>query len=153
MSWGYNRGMCTLHSMTKSRILVGLLCLSFLAISSGVVPESCNALGRERPQNNHFRIVAGINWALSSVPRIPHENQCSCSFPGRSCCMGSKNSGPKNYDFSLFYGDNLRRLSVLHAAMIKPFDHKPLIQKDGCFHYSNALDQREVFLVNCTLLI
>jgi len=153
MSWGYNRGMCTLCSMTKSRILVGLLCLSLLVLSSGVIPESCNALERERPHKNHFRIVPGIKGNLSSVPRIPHEDRCSCSFPGRSCCMGPINSAPQNSDMSLVYGDNLRRLSVLQVAMIKPFDHRPLIQKDGCFHNSNSLDQKEVFLVNCTLLI
>jgi hypothetical protein len=150
---GYKRVISTLRCMIRSRILIGFLCHSFLLLSIWVIPESCNALERERSHKNHFRIVPGINGNLSSVPRIPHEDRCSCSFPGRSCCMGPMNSTPKNSHISLVCGDNLRRLSVLQAAMIKPFDHKPLIQKDRCFYHSNSLDQREVFLVNCTLLI
>jgi hypothetical protein len=150
---GCKRFISTLRCMIRSRILIGFLCLSFLLLSIWVTPESCNALERERPHKNHFRIVPSINGNLSSVPRIPHEGRCSCSFPGRSCCMGPMNSTPKNSHMSLVCGDNLRRLSARQAAVIKPFDHKPLIQKDRCFHHSNSLDQREVFLVNCTLLI
>lgn len=149
----YKRFIWTLRSMIRSRILIGFLCLAFIVLSSRMTRASCNALEKENPHKNHFRIGQAINGNLSSVPRIPHEDRCSCSFPWRSCCMGPTNSTPKNSHMSLFYGDNLRRLSVLHAPMMKPFDHKPLIQKNGCFHYSNALDQREVFLVNCTLLI
>jgi len=153
MSWGYNRVVCSLRSMTKSRILVGLLCLSLLAISSGVIPESCSAFEREKPHKNHSHIALGIDWSHPSIPRIPLENRCPCSSSVSSCCMGPIHSTPKNSHASLSYREAPRRLSVPQATMIKPFDQKPLIQKDGCFHNSNSLDQKEVFLVNCTLLI
>lgn len=150
---GYKRFISTLRCMIRSRILIGFLCLSFLLLSIWVTPESCNALERERPHKNHFRIVPGINGNLSSVPRIPHEDRCSCSFPGRSCCMGPMNSTPKNSDMSLVYGDNLRPLSVLQAAMMKPFGHKPLNLKDRCFHNFNSFNQKAAFLANCAFLI
>jgi hypothetical protein len=153
MFWGYNRFMWTLRNMTKSRILVGLLCLSFLVLSVKVVPESCNALERESPHMNHLPIVPGINWNLSSMPRLPHGNQCSCSLPGGGCCMGPINSTPKNSHVSLFYRDNLRPVSILQATMMKPFDHKPLNLKDRCFHNFNSFNEKAAFLANCTLLI
>lgn len=150
---GYNRFISTFRSIIRSRILVGFLCLSFLAFSIRVTPASCSAFEREKPHENYSHIASGINLNLFSVPFAPLENLCSCSFPGRSCCMGPINSTLKNSHVSLFFRDTLRWLSGLQAAMIKPSSHKPSIQKDRCFHDSNSSDQKEVFLVNCTLLI
>ncbi len=151
---GYNRPIATFRSVIRSRILAaGVLCLFFLALSIRVTPESCYAFEKGKPHKNHITIVPEINWNYSSVPRIPHENQCSCSFPRRSCCMGPINSTPKDSHNSLFFSDTFRRLSVLQTLMIRPPNRKPLIQQNRCFHNFNSSVQKEVFLVNCALLI
>lgn len=149
----HNCLISALRSMIRSRILAGLLCLFFLVSSLRMIPDSCSAFEREKPHKNHSHIALGIDWSHPSIPRIPLENRCPCSSSVGSCCMGPINSASKNSNMSLFYGDNLRRLSVLQATMIKPFDGKPSIQNDKCLHDFNSFNRKEVFLVNCTFLI
>jgi len=143
----------TLGKRTRSRILIGTLCLLFLMCSIRVASKSCNAAVMEKGDNNHFHIAPGVNWNHSSMARIPLENPCSCSSSESSCCKCAIKKAPKNSRVTLLYRDTLRQLSVLQAVVIKLSDYIPLSQKGRCFDDFNSFLQEESFLVNCTFLI
>lgn len=143
----------TLGKRTRSRILIGTLCLLFLMCSIRVASKSCNAAVMEKGDNNHFHIAPGVNWNHSSMPSTPSENCCSYSSSASSCCMCAIKNTPKNSHASLLYRDTLRQLSTLQPDMIRPSAHVLLSQKDRCFHDFNSFHQKEFFLVNCTFLI
>lgn len=152
---GYNRFIPTLWSMIRSRVLAaGFLCFFFLALSISVTPESCSPFERENPYENYPHIALGINLDLFSGPSAPFENGCSCSFPGRSCCMSPIGSTPKDSHSSIFSSDSCCRLSLPQAVATRErFDDKPWTWKHRGFHNFNSSKSKEIFLVNCTLLI
>ncbi len=141
------------HSMIRSRILMGILSLLFIMLSIRMASMSCHAFEKEKAHENHYQFAQSLNGDHSSMPRIPFESSCSCSSSVSSCCMGTMNSTSKNSRVSLLSGNILRQLSILHAVVVKLSDYIPLSQKGRCFDDFNSLHQEESFLVNCTFLI
>ena len=143
----------TLGKRTRSRILIGTLCLLFLMCSIRVASRSCHAFEKEKAHEDHYQFAQGLSGDHSSIPRIPLESSCSCSSSVSSCCMGTMNSTSKNSHVSLLSGNIPRQLSVLQAVVIKLSEYIPLSQKGRCFDDFNSFLQKESFLVNCTFLI
>jgi len=150
---GHNCLISILRSMTRSRILMGILCILFLVLSIRVASKSCHAFEKEKAHENHYDFAQSLNGDHSSMARIPLENPCSCSSSESSCCKCAIKKAPKNSRVTLLYRDTLRQLSVLQAVVIKLSDYIPLSQKGRCFDDFNSFLQEESFLVNCTFLI
>lgn len=145
--------MSAFCGLTKARILIGLMCFSFLLLSVRWTAKSCSALETEKAHENHLHVTQDIVLCHSLLPHVPLEHRCSCAFSINSCCMdGTYNTG-KNFHATLSDKDTFRRLSVPQATMIRPVDPQPIGGGDRDLSGFDCLDQKESFLVNCTFLI
>ncbi len=152
MVWKHNRNNSILHSIVRSRIFMGLLCLVFLFLSVNVHSKNCHAFEMKKAHKNHFSIAPIIKWNHSSMPSLPSGNSCPCDSSVNACC----NSAPSNtskFLISTLYTDTFCPISILQTALIKPVDYSPLKLKYKDSHHTYSFLQYEFFLINCTFLI
>jgi len=143
-----------LKKLVRSRLLLGMLSLFFIALSVKVGPSKCSAAEMEMTHENLPRIHHILTWSHLSQHQLPSDNHCRCPASMDACCESAIQKGPKETYVAIQSRDTVSFFNSLQVDLIiSSFHTLPGLTEIGPQDLFSACQNEPPFLVNCTFLI